>query len=51
MWQEAKKKELQERKLVRDLYRDLIGQVNTNEHSKKVGFNTHVRPRPKPTAT
>lgn len=38
MWQEAKKKELQERKLVRDLYRDLVGQVKMNERSKKVSF-------------
>eukprot|EP00066_Takifugu_rubripes_P025840 XP_011615106.1 PREDICTED: ankyrin repeat domain-containing protein 53 [Takifugu rubripes] len=35
MWQEAKKKELQERKLVWDLHRDLTRQVNMNERSKK----------------
>lgn len=38
MWQEVKKKELRERKLVRDLYRDLIEQVIMNERSKKVSF-------------
>lgn len=38
MWQEAKKKELQERKLVQNLYRDLIGQVDMNERHKKVSF-------------
>lgn len=38
MWQEAKNKELQERKLVQNIYRDLIGQVNMNEGSKKVSF-------------
>lgn len=38
MWQEAKKKELQERKLVWDLHRDLTRQVNMNERSKKVSF-------------
>lgn len=36
MWQEAKKKELWERKLIGDLYRDLIGQFHLNERSKKV---------------
>lgn len=38
MWQEAKKKELQERMLVQDLYRDLIGQVDMNKCRKKVSF-------------
>lgn len=51
MWQEAKKKEWQERKLVGDLYSDLIGQVNMNDCSKKVSYNTHIRPKLKPTAT
>lgn len=38
MWQEAKKKELHERKLVWDLHRDLTRQVNMNERSNKVSF-------------
>lgn len=38
MWHEAKAKELQERKLVQDLYRDLVGQVNANERSRRVRF-------------
>lgn len=38
MWQEAKKKELHERKLVLDLHRDLTRQVNMDERSKKVSF-------------
>lgn len=38
MWQEDKKKELQERKLVQALYRDLVGMAKQNELNKKVSL-------------
>lgn len=42
MWQEDKKKEMQERKLVQSLYRDLVGKAKLNELSKKVHGNLNV---------
>lgn len=42
MWQEDKKKEMQERKLVQNLYRDLVGKAKLNELSKKVPGNLNV---------
>lgn len=42
MWQEDKKKEMQERKFVQSLYRDLVGKAKLNELNKKVHGNLNV---------
>lgn len=38
MWLEDKKKEMQERRLIQALYRDLVGMAKQNELNKKVSL-------------
>lgn len=38
MWLEDKKKEMQERRLIQTLYRDLVGMAKQNELNKKVSL-------------